>query len=630
MSNRPTDSPGDWRRQRRPSASSRREASASPATDEPTPESGEEAALSRTVGSFLEPALDAIGSFTAPLLVAGIMGLVSGAAVLAFVSSMRVYGWLTFGLGAGLILVIGLISLSSVLAAFFSRTGRYGVNSVIMVLAFTGIIIVVNFISFENHNRMDVTATNEFSLANRTKQLLKDLDEPVRATAFYVTDIALDPELMARRARVENTLRELSERSGKLSYRFIDPDLQPELARNYGLSQYESVVLEATDSGIVDIVERTRTDPDYTRLEQDLVTSLLVVTGRQRKAIYFLSGHGERSFSGRTDDGDGYSLIKDGLEQDNYEVRNLRWRLRDDDVSVPDEPAEDCPECLPGAALLVIAGPTQDFPESHVRALDLFLRGRNADGSLRREAGRLIVLADPDSPDSFRNFLAGWGVIVGNGYIRDVAESLPQQPRIFRADAYLPPPEQLASVLPPAIPEITVPRGVELGPTLMGAAAALTPIDDGLRSFAPLAHTSNESFMIGDLDRTEPVTDGDQRDIRGPFFPALFLQAIGRVGGQAPTSEPPSNEVASLAVFGDSDFVANSFLTRPGGSPDLFLNSANFLLGDYSLVSIRPKAFAFREFNLDRNEYNFVRFSSWLFMPGLLALMAGVVWWVRR
>jgi len=104
----------------------------------------------------------------------------------------------------------------------------------------------------------------------------------------------------------------------------------------------------------------------------------------------------------------------------------------------------------------------------------------------------------------------------------------------------------------------------------------------------------------------------------------------GPVDAPPPSTQPPSNEIASLAVFGDADFISNSFLTRPGGSPDLFLNSANYMLGDYSLVSLRPKAFAFREFKLDRNEDKFVRFSSWLFMPGLLALMAGVVWWVRR
>lgn len=62
----------------------------------------------------------------------------------------------------------------------------------------------------------------------------------------------------------------------------------------------------------------------------------------------------------------------------------------------------------------------------------------------------------------------------------------------------------------------------------------------------------------------------------------------------------------------------------------MFLNSANFLLDDFSLVSIRDRPQVFREFNLDQNEVKFVRFSSWFFLPVLMGLMTGLVWWVRR
>ena len=82
-------------------------------------------------------------------------------------------------------------------------------------------------------------------------------------------------------------------------------------------------------------------------------------------------------------------------------------------------------------------------------------------------------------------------------------------------------------------------------------------------------------------------------------------------------------------MFGDSDFLSNSSYDQGGGS-DLFLNSANFLLGDFSLVSIGDRQFIFREWNLDRNELKFVRLSSWFFVPGLMGLMAALVWWVRR
>jgi len=47
-------------------------------------------------------------------------------------------------------------------------------------------------------------------------------------------------------------------------------------------------------------------------------------------------------------------------------------------------------------------------------------------------------------------------------------------------------------------------------------------------------------------------------------------------------------------------------------------------------VSIRPKVTSFREFNLDKNELKFVNWASWLFLPGLMGMMAALVWWVRR
>ena len=84
-----------------------------------------------------------------------------------------------------------------------------------------------------------------------------------------------------------------------------------------------------------------------------------------------------------------------------------------------------------------------------------------------------------------------------------------------------------------------------------------------------------------------------------------------------------------MAVFGDSDFIANRNVQR-GSSAALFLNSANYLMGDFSLVSIRDREFVYREWNLDANEFNFVRFSTWLLLPGLMGIMAVVVWWVRR
>lgn len=604
MAERPTDPSTDWRRQRR----GRGPRPGQPETTEETQETGEELVASRTLFSFLEPSLNVIGSFAAPVVIAGIFALVVGVGLAAFVDSMQFYGFIIIAFGVVLLGVITLIYLSTVAAAFISRTGRYGVNSLIMLAAFIGIISVVNFISFSNTARFDTTATQQFSLAHSTRNLLSDLEQPVHAIAFYREDFpALDQEQIIRRVKVEDTLSEFSNRSSQFTYEFRDPDIDPEIARNYGITFIESIVVEGVDTKEFDIVRPT--DAQYGELEQDLYTGILVATGREQRKVYFLSGHGERNINGTS--GDGYSSIRDLLEVDNYAVDTLRWNPANDDVSVPDD-----------AALLVIAGPSGELPEAHQAALDQYLLGVNADGSARQEGGRLIFLAEPDTPESHRDFLFAWRVIVDGGYILDQDRSRDETPRTLRVGIYN----------PDAPREIVAPRGIPLDESLMPGTASIqvVPAPGILRPSVPLAVSSSNSYLIDDIERTEPITDaGEESDPFGFFFPAAYIQAAGPIGSPEPTSQPPDNLISGLIVFGDSDFITNSMVGRGDGAT-LFLNSANYLLGDFSLVSISDRQFEFREFNLDQNEYDFVRFSSWFFLPILMGLMAGFVWWVRR
>ncbi len=600
--------PRDWRRRRR----SERTSSQIEMGKQSRPQSSEDGEeLSQPLISFFEPALNLIALYSGPLIIAGVVALITGIAVVAFIGSMRLYGYIDIVIGLVLLGGVGSVLFSNVLTAFLSRTGRYGTNTLILVGAFTGIIVVANVISFENSGRLDVTATNQFSLGNRTKDVLSNLSEDVRATAFYKDEEDTDrPEVAARRNKVLNTLEEFDSRTSKFTYRVIDPDLKPEIvskffgARPTGFVT-ETIVVEGMDSGEFDVLQPT--DASFTELEQDLVTSTLVATGKEKKLIYFLSGHGERDINGPLSDG--YAAVRSGLEGDNYRVEELFWDPTKADVEVPSD-----------AALLVIAGPTSALPESHGTALDRFLEGLRLDGTPRREHGRMIFLAEPDTPITFKQFFADWGLLISAGYIRDLDSSAPGLPQTI----------SLRSFNPEAPLEITLPKGERLQSVFMPGATAIGLLQDELRSGLPIAATSGNSYLIDEPDRLDPITDGSsESDQIGPFVPAVRVQSIGQIGAPVPTSQPDPSEISDLIVFGDSDFLSNSSYNQGGGA-DLFLNSANFLVGDYSLVSIRPKQFSFREFNLDANEYDFVRFSSWLFLPGIMGLMAALVWWVRR
>ena len=630
------EGPRDWRRRRRRGAQASEAQTQAQAQEPEDPDHAEEEAeetASRPLISFLNPAVDFIGIFGAPMLFAGIVGLVTGIVVVAFVSSMRLYGYIDIAIGASLIGLVGAVYISSVIAAFLSRTGRYGINTLILLVAFIAIVVILNVLSFENIRRLDVTATNQFSLSERTRELLDGLPNEIRATAFYkALEDTPNAEVAARRNRVVETLEEFEARSGQFSYEVVDPDLEPGRVSAYFGARpadfvSETVVLENMETGAFDALQPT--DAIFGRLEQDLVTSLYVVTGREQKAIYFLGGHGERNVESGSSDG--YALLRQALEQENYQARGLVWTRTDEDVAVPDD-----------AALVVVAGPTSDLPDAHAQALDLYLLGRNEDGQRRRENGSMIFLAEPDTPDSWRNFMVQWGIIMLPGYIRDIDSSVPGLPQTLSLNMdfnnivnfnllVLGNNEAAINQAFEAAFEIIAPEGQQLQSVYMPDAAALAPlpVTDGARLPLALSITSQNSYVINDPEREDPITEGATPDARGPFIPAILMRSATKVGMQIPEEGPTDSDVSLILALGDADFVSNINIGR-GSGLDMFVNSTNYLLGDYSLVSIRPKALAFRELNLDRNELEFVRFSSWLFLPGLMALAAGLVWWVRR
>ena len=613
---RADETPRDWRRRRN---RDRQPAAGTPAPSENVERSPALAEQSRTLFSFIEPVFDLIGIFYVPILIAGVVGIILGGVLFAFVRSLSLYGAVVLGIGAVLVALVAISYFSKVVAAFFSRTGRYGVNTVIMVAAFIGLVVLANYVAFENSFRVDTTATNQFSLAHSTRDLLEQLDRPISVIAYYPDEIT-NIDMLTRRGKVENMLIEFSQRSGNFTYQFVDPQKEADLARSQGVTAYETLSVSAVGADIIDLLQPT--DTVFSRLEQDLYTALLVATGAERKKVYFLTGHGERDIGQKAEDG--YDQIRLGLEGDNYEVANLIWPITDEDVAVPDD-----------AALLVIAGPTGELPIAHVDALNFYMAGRNTDGEARREGARLIFLAEPDTHDTFRAFLAFWGVVVTNGYIRDIEGSQPNAPRTLRLGLYNDGNPSGTGRLfnellgfPPAPLEIVQPRGTGLGVSFMQGAAALQyiPEDPPNRLPVPIVATTPSARLIDDIERVDPIED----DPEGLFFPAIYLHNIvAPVGAVAPTSRPPDNEIAAMTVFGDSDFIANRNVQR-GSSAALFLNSANYLMGDFSLVSIRDREFVYREWNLDENEFNFVRFSTWLLLPGLMGLMAIVVWWVRR
>ncbi len=72
---------------------------------------------------------------------------------------------------------------------FSGRQARYGSNAVILALAVIGIILVVNYIAFQNPKSWDLTEDKSNTLPPETLQALATLPEKVTATAFYSANL---------------------------------------------------------------------------------------------------------------------------------------------------------------------------------------------------------------------------------------------------------------------------------------------------------------------------------------------------------------------------------------------------------------------------------------------------------
>ena len=500
--------------------------------------------------------------------------------------TVSVYGLLILSLIFFILAALG--AAGHIRESLFSRRTRYWLNTLTMVALFIAVMVLANYLGATRHRRFDLTASGRFTLAPQTVKVLEGLASTVEAVCFFPDD----PEYRAARVRARDLLEEYRFFSRKFSFRFVDPEARPALARRYRIRQSGTIVFE---SGLRQKAVQ-RLD------EQSFTQAILEATGKKAREIYFLRGHGER------DPGDkgpqGYDLARRGLVRDLYRVKTL------DLTSVHRVPK--------GCAVLVAAGPRKPFSPGHIRVIRACLK----------EGGKLLLLADPDPPSGLDQILADWGLTIAPGRIIDRGSyAVPDlaSPAVFRGR--YPPviitagldttyfPEAAALVLTKELARVLQKEGEDRG------APRGWPLDAvQYRDLAILPGVLSTS-----VSRIE--AEGGLAEKRGPFALAALVIAGGPLAGEV-SYRTKEEGLTRLVIIGDSDFAANAHIQN-GGNGDLFLNAVNWLAEDEDLIAIRPKTYSFRRLLVSRNGLRFIRYSSVGLLP-LLALIAGGVIWRRK
>ena len=559
-----------------------------------------------------------VGSVGSTSALMGILAMVVGLVLIGTVSEAKTFGLAILILGAVVVSLAGIAARRAVTKSVTGRRGRYSANTLLMIISFLLLIGVLNFVFWENPNRWDVTSTRQFTLAPRTLDVLANLETPVSAIAFFDrNDVDQRPYL----EDVDNLLREFAVRSNKFAYEVMDPDVEPNIAKQYGVTSPGQVAFFVNDSDSFDVAfgARYRGRNPQTgdaifdanpSLEQDFVTPLLIVSGQGKKTAYFLTGHGERDVVDPTSD-DGIFAAVNALTKENFDVRPLDLSQK---KIVPrrtgDQPLEK-DQVAP--SLVIIAGPVKDLMDDEVDELTDFLE----------DGGRLLVLIDPGAPSSYIDFLSNWGVTVSKGNVIDEEDFLrpdTRVPFVTQHNTQNDITKGLERTYFPGVAAIQFDMA-SMPPVVVGG--QILPQQNVIE----ISRTSSGSWLVDDLARSKPDSDLDRQ---GTFSTVVLVEDAFAPLDKSPKFIDPNSAIpASLVIIGDSDFVTNKHFDNASNG-DLFLNSINYLTGDVSLINIRPKQVARREILATPNEFDVIRYTSWFVLPSLMALAGIGIWWVRR
>lgn len=446
---------------------------------------------------------------------------------------------------------------------FSMRSLQYGSNVVMQVVIVTAIIGLLAFISTRQHIRSDWTENKLYSLSDQTEKILKGLDKDVTITAFYKA---------SDQRSAKDLLDEYGFRSGKIKFEFVDPDEKPQIARQYQIKQYNTLIVE---SGV-----KKETITDLT--EANLTNAIMKVTREQDKVIYFLTGHGERSIE--SDAPEGYKSAAEAIRNENYIVRNLNLvRNIASGKGIPDS-----------CSVLIIASPKTNFFPTELDTIKKYIDA----------GGKAFVLVDPEHNSDITNFLSGYHVEVGNDMVVD-ASGMGQ---LFGAGPGMP----LVTSYDKNIP-ITKDFNVM---TFYPLTCSVTPMKEtGGYTIRTVLKTSPNSWAESDFSSREVSFDPD-RDKEGPISIGVLVEKT--VGDQK----------MGLAIFGDSDFAKNGYWKNQGNS-DMFLNTINYLAEENDLISIRPKEFNDRRVTLTQADVKVIFYLVVIAIP-LIVIIAGVVFYVKR
>lgn len=500
-------------------------------------------------------------------------------------------------------------------------------------------LIALNMWSSNLFGRIDLTESKVYTLSDVTKNILRNLEEPLTIKAYFTSDLPAPYNSIAR--YVKDQLSEMDAYGGNnFRFEFLDPtdeeDLKAEAERfrlepiQVNEMRADKVEFRLAYLGMVLLYEdRQEVIPaiqSLQNLEYDIVSKIRRVISSESSTIGFLEGHEE--FQLRQE-----MTMLDRELRKLYELKPVNLTARH---SIPDD-----------INLLCIIGPKQNIPEEDRFAIDQFLmKGGKVLFALNKVNADLQNMSANRSGLRIDKWTEHYGFRVNDELVMDrKAPTLPFQTmtRFGR---------QITLVVYPLFPEVVNFNQDNIAMSILRQVRLYFPsgIDtsfaEGMENITltPLLWSSNKSTIQSDPYNINPMTLKGQFNFDRANIPlGILLQGqfesfwkgkeIPKDDEDNPVSEDeiiPESPETRIVVIGDANFVQDQFLVQGLDNLTMMLNLIDWLAQDEALIKIRSREVSSRPIkDVSDATRRTVKYAN-LFLPPILVIGFGLLRWRMR
>jgi ABC-type uncharacterized transport system involved in gliding motility auxiliary subunit len=451
-----------------------------------------------------------------------------------------------------------------------ARQTKYVAYAAVYILVTLAVVTVANVLANRYDKSYDTTANKRYSLSEQTMKIVKGLKQDATITYF---------DQATRFQPAKDKLELYAALSPKVHVEYVDPDKSPELAREAGIKNYGTTIVQIG----------TRKNEAKSTSEEDITGAFIRDLKHTTRTVCFVTGSGEHQIDDT--DRSGYSRLKDLLGKDDYQTKSISLL----------EKAEVPGDCT----VAVVGGPSSDYQQPEVDALKKYVE----------DGGRGMFLLDPPlkmgrediaDNDALAALLSSWGVTPNKDLVLDmnpIGQVMGLGPQVALVTRY------------DSQPIVSDMKGTATGFPLT---RSLETKNGDKTSVDKLFDSSDSSLATTKL--TSPsINPNDPANKKGPL-------TIAAAGTYKTATE---NSQGRFVVVGSSSWVDNSFLPF-NGNRDLALNAMNWLSSDEDLISIRPKEPEDRRITMTKAQQNWVRITSQFLFPLAVVFIGLSVWWRRR